>query len=542
MSELPAPQPMPFQSVPASHKAEKKKHRGQKRVNIGTTLFILGIVLGFIPPHIGLVFLFIGPLLLISGAYATRKQLLPLIETVSTQDARITELERTKVETEQYCATLRNETEEQCKEMREEAERDCQAKQDETAKHCDTVKAQTEQWRIHQESNSRAELEGLARDTERATAKIETLKLEQKELAAVLRPIRQEVATIDYGLDDIQNPAAEAISLQLELKETEEKIKATATKGKAVSAALPTAAAISAITFASLTRIAKRLALRSYDVEAKAMLTKLTLANYGSSVSRLLRNGEAIERIGRNAEVKLSNEYQELWAKAFSIAYKHLQAKDIAKEIEREKRAELKEAARIERELEQEQKRLEKEKQHYLNVIAVVERAGKEDEAAELHEKIVEVEKSLNDIDFRKANIRAGYVYVISNIGSFGERMVKIGMTRRLRPIERVQELSDASVPYNFDIHALFFSEDAVGVETELHHKFADRRVNLVNKRREFFAVTPAEVRDALKDIAGNLVEFTEEPEATQFRQTLAMRRAGGKDTDGLGGVAPESV
>ncbi|MDK6689920.1 GIY-YIG nuclease family protein, partial [Aerococcus urinae] len=92
-------------------------------------------------------------------------------------------------------------------------------------------------------------------------------------------------------------------------------------------------------------------------------------------------------------------------------------------------------------------------------VIAVVERAGKEDEAAELHEKIVEVEKSLNDIDFRKANIRAGYVYVISNIGSFGERMVKIGMTRRLRPIERVQELSDASVPYNFDIHALFFSE-----------------------------------------------------------------------------------
>ncbi|MDK6591468.1 DUF4041 domain-containing protein, partial [Actinotignum timonense] len=92
----------------------------------------------------------------------------------------------------------------------------------------------------------------------------------------------------------------------------------------------------------------------------------------------------------------------------------------IAKEIEREKRAELKEAARIERELEQEQKRLEKEKQHYLNVIAVVERAGKEDEAAELHEKIVEVEKSLNDIDFRKANIRAGYVYVISNIGSFG--------------------------------------------------------------------------------------------------------------------------
>ena len=104
--------------------------------------------------------------------------------------------------------------------------------------------------------------------------------------------------------------------------------------------------------------------------------------------------------------------------------------------------------------------------------------------------------------------------------------MVKIGMTRRLDPMDRVRELGDASVPFKFDVHALFFSDDAVSVETELHHRFADKRVNRINTRREFFYATPAEVREALKDIAGNLLEFTEEPEAEQYRLSLEEARA----------------
>ena len=134
--------------------------------------------------------------------------------------------------------------------------------------------------------------------------------------------------------------------------------------------------------------------------------------------------------------------------------------------------------------------------------------------------RMEEVDAEIETVDFRTANIRAGYVYVISNIGSFGERMVKIGMTRRLEPMDRVKELGDASVPFNFDVHALFFSEDAVGVETSLHHHFADKRVNRINNRREFFYVTPAEVHDALTRIAGNLLEFTEEPAAEQYRES----------------------
>ena len=112
---------------------------------------------------------------------------------------------------------------------------------------------------------------------------------------------------------------------------------------------------------------------------------------------------------------------------------------------------------------------------------------------------------------------------MISNIGAFGPNMVKIGMTRRLDPLDRVRELGDASVPFGFDVHALFFSEDAVGVEAELHRRFADRRVNKINLRREFFYATPAQVREQLADIAGNLLEFREEPEAEQYRQGLAL-------------------
>jgi hypothetical protein len=118
--------------------------------------------------------------------------------------------------------------------------------------------------------------------------------------------------------------------------------------------------------------------------------------------------------------------------------------------------------------------------------------------------------------------MRAGYVYVISNIGSFGERMVKIGMTRRLDPYERIKELSDASVPFNFDVHAVFFSKDAVGIEQPMHQRLTAVRVNLVNRRREFFHVTPLEAKAHLAALAGDLLEFQEMPEALEYRQGLA--------------------
>ena len=120
----------------------------------------------------------------------------------------------------------------------------------------------------------------------------------------------------------------------------------------------------------------------------------------------------------------------------------------------------------------------------------------------------------------------AGYVYVISNVGAFGESVVKIGMTRRLEPMDSVRELGDASVPFRFDVHALFFSEDAVSVEASLHQAFASRRVNKINMRKEFFYATPEEVLTVLKATVGEIVEYTAEAEAEQFRLSQGVADA----------------
>lgn len=138
-----------------------------------------------------------------------------------------------------------------------------------------------------------------------------------------------------------------------------------------------------------------------------------------------------------------------------------------------------------------------------------------------LEEKLSELDAAIAQNDYRAANIRAGYVYIISNRGAFGANVVKIGLTRRLEPLDRVNELGDASVPFQFDVHGLFFSEDAVTIETELHRHFADRKVNHVNLRKEFFFASPAEVREVLMSKIGSLLEFNEHADATDFHQSL---------------------
>ena len=121
----------------------------------------------------------------------------------------------------------------------------------------------------------------------------------------------------------------------------------------------------------------------------------------------------------------------------------------------------------------------------------------------ELEEKIEDTEKAIKDVDYREANKRAGYVYIISNIGAFGENVYKIGMTRRLDPMERVYELGDASVPFNFDVHAMIFSDDAP----------------------KFFNVTLDEIKKVVKENYDKTVEFIDLPEAEQYRVSEKMRK-----------------
>ena len=146
---------------------------------------------------------------------------------------------------------------------------------------------------------------------------------------------------------------------------------------------------------------------------------------------------------------------------------------------------------------------------------------------AELENQLQDIEKAIQDIDYREANHKAGYVYIISNIGAFGDNVYKIGMTRRLDPQDRVDELGDASVPFNFDVHAMIFSDDAPALEAALHKAFEDKKLNMVNTRREFFNVTLDEIKEVVKKNFDKTVEFIDVPDAEQYRVSQKMKNDG---------------
>ncbi len=126
---------------------------------------------------------------------------------------------------------------------------------------------------------------------------------------------------------------------------------------------------------------------------------------------------------------------------------------------------------------------------------------------------------------------KCGHVYIISNIGSFGEEVFKIGLTRRLEPTDRVRELGDASVPFPFDIHAMIYSEDAPALESSLHKKFLASQLNKANKRKEFFRVDLKDIKSTVEEM-GLKARWTIEAEAREFRETLALEQAMTEDVE----------
>ena len=357
-------------------------------------------------------------------------------------------------------------------------------------------------------------------------ADLERLINEEAALQEKLHPMRVQVKLEEAGFTEYDHPAKDSVELAAALRDLRKDVQMAVRSYSAVESLDDFEPPHTKSGRNKLAKDSAKLALMAFNSQVDSIIEAASARNYEASLAKIFKAAEVVERQCTVTGVRIKPNYVELRARELQLAVDHLKAKQLEKELEKERKAELREQAKAERELQAERERLEKERQHYLNVLKTVEEIGDEAETARLKQQIVEIEKGINDVEKREANIRAGYVYVISNIGSFGERMVKIGMTRRLDPMDRVRELGDASVPFNFDVHALFFSDDAVSVETELHHRFAARRVNRINARREFFYATPAEAREALKDIAGNLLEFTEEPEAEQYRLSLEEARA----------------
>jgi len=278
----------------------------------------------------------------------------------------------------------------------------------------------------------------------------------------------------------------------------------------------------------------RKLLLRAYNNECEDVIEKVKYSNYDASVKRIKASETAISKIGKIMHISISSGYAKLKLEELQLAFEYQQIKQQEKEEQKALRAQMREEEKLQREIEAERKKVEKEQNHYLNALAKInaqiESANEADKAdllvkkQDLENKVADAEKALKDIDYREANKRAGYVYVVSNIGSFGENVYKIGMTRRLDPTERIDELGDASVPFDFDVHAMIFSDDAPALETALHHAFEDKKLNMVNHRREFFNVTLDEIKQEIQKNYDKTVEFIDVPEAEQYRVSLKMK------------------
>ncbi|NKE57158.1 DUF4041 domain-containing protein [Lentzea sp. PSKA42] len=265
-----------------------------------------------------------------------------------------------------------------------------------------------------------------------------------------------------------------------------------------------------------------KLMLRSYNAEAENSLRVMKAGSVDAAKKRLVRAAEAIEKLGKMLSIEIDDRYEALRMRELELMADYLQKKQEEKENERAERERLREEAKAQAEFRRELEKLEKERKHLENVRQALLAKGDLAAAEELQSELDKVVSGIEGVHQREANIRAGYVYVISNLGAFGPKMVKIGMTRRLHPEERVLELGDASVPFRYDTHILHYSADAVSLETKLHQELSGRRVNRVNMRREFFYATPEEVRELLKMHSGQMLEYVLEPEAAEYRQSVA--------------------
>lgn len=278
----------------------------------------------------------------------------------------------------------------------------------------------------------------------------------------------------------------------------------------------------------------QKLILRAFNGECDELVSKVKYNNLEASISRIEKSCETISKLGRTMQIAISPQYKNLKIEELKLAFEYAQAKQKEKEELKAHREQMREEAKLLKEIEEQRSKILKEQTHYANAIAKLNmQLSKDPNNEELKQKLTELqaqydetEKAMKDIDYREANKRAGYVYIISNVGSFGENVYKIGMTRRLEPQDRIDELSDASVPFNFDVHAMIFTDDAPALETALHNAFADKKVNLVNHRREFFNVTLDEIKKVVKDNYDKTVEFIETPDAEQFRISQDMRKA----------------
>lgn len=276
-----------------------------------------------------------------------------------------------------------------------------------------------------------------------------------------------------------------------------------------------------------------KLMLRAFNGESDAAVAKVAWNNITRMEERIRKAFDEINTLGVTMHIAITIKYRDLRLAELRLEHELAEKRQEEAEEQRRIREQMREEEKAEREIEKAKMDAEKEESRYAAALEKARREAAEatgsqmlklnDKISELEARVQEAQQNRERAQSRAQMTRSGHVYVISNIGSFGDKVFKIGMTRRLDPLDRVRELGDASVPFAFDVHGILFHEDAPGLENELHRYFADRRVNLVNGRKEFFHIDIEDIEAFAR--ARNLkLELTKIAEAKEYRETQAQR------------------
>lgn len=282
----------------------------------------------------------------------------------------------------------------------------------------------------------------------------------------------------------------------------------------------------------------KKLMLFAFNGECDSLIAKVKWNNAEKSKQRIEKAFQLINKLGETNTMSITPGFLKLKLEELALTYEYELKKQEEKEEQRALREQMREEERAQKEFERAQKEAEDEEKRFEKALekARAEVGSAAELTQEQAERIRILEEQLREAHEKKERALAmaqltkvGHIYVISNIGAFGEGVYKIGMTRRLDPLDRVKELGDASVPFQFDVHAIIYSENAPQLEAELHQTFARHRVNLVNNRKEFFRVELSKIEEFIKSKGNAEIEFTAIAEAQEFRESMnVLARAPG--------------
>ncbi len=477
-----------------------------------------------------------------------RSENLALIDKTTREfDSRSQQYQMLEIKSKQ----TQNKLEEQLKEQKLENDKLSQELSSLKERFRDVLDTEQEKQRILRElqiegeaiEKQNAQLQAMGREVfnlqqeqqKKAQTEIETLNITINQLRKELDPLNEEANLQSFGFYKQRYDFTRSGTYQSTLETIEEQQKQLIKDKTAAVCSIEWTVNGSVVEGRKQTNQTIKLMLRAFNGECDAAIAKVKYNNIKVMEARIQKAWEAINNLAQVQKCTITPSYLDLKLQELYLTHEYQEKLQLEKEEQKRIREQIREEEAAQRELEKALQQAEQEETRYQ---AALNKATQEMEKVtgekhdllvnqiqQLQQKLEEAQTNKERAKSRAQMTRSGHVYVVSNIGSFGENVFKIGMTRRLEPMERINELGGASVPFQFDVHAIIFSEDAPTLENALHRTFDSYRLNKVNERKEFFKIT---IDDIAKEVYrfNAEIELTRLAEAKEYRQSIALEQS----------------